>query len=653
MCGITGIWHTSGAPADPQRLRTATDLLRHRGPDDEGYLFVATRSARVQLLGGPATDAALGLPTIDTATATGDLAFGFRRLAIIDLSPAGHQPMASADGRAWLVFNGEIYNYRELRDELRALGHTFRSASDSEVLLAGYTAWGAALLPRLNGMFALAIYDTAARTLLLARDHAGIKPLYYSWDGTTLAFASEIKALVGRHALPFAPDDQAIYRYLIAGELPDPRSGTTFFQGVHALPPGHALQIQRGETHRWRWWQPLTDKRALSAAAATAEFRETFTDAVRLQLNSDRPVGTCLSGGLDSSSIVCVANRLLGGAADGRQKTFSAVYASDGRHNERLWVDRVVAATGVDATFTWPDADGLLADAERLVWQQDEPFGSTSIFAQWCVMRAVRQRGVIVVLDGQGADEVLGGYSPYLPHVADALRAGRIDEALTRALLAGSRAGVNPWRVLAFAGAMQLPAAIRSQLRRVRPGAQPDFAPLQRDLVRANDATAPHEWHDWEAQRTLHDELAAQVEWSSLPHLLRYEDRNAMAWGVESRVPFLDTRLMALAAGAAAPYRVHRGWTKWVLRQAMDGILPDAVTWRSRKVGFETPEADWMQALLAARPQLFADGARSGRYLDLANVRAQIASGSATAREKWRLWRWVNLELWLTVWGAA
>ncbi len=417
MCGIYGIWHTDGAPVDVAALRRQTERIRHRGPDDEGYLLADTASGATTPYGGPDSAAALCLAPLGSIQATGDLAFGFRRLAILDLSPAGHQPMSDPSGRLWIVFNGEIYNYRALRAELESAGHSFRSGSDTEVILAAYAEWGQGCLQRLNGMFAFAIWDARRRELLIARDRFGIKPLYYIWNGRTLAFASEIKALAGRDATPFAPDDRQVYRFLVSGLLPNPQSGETFFGGVRSLPPARWLRLSNGKLAEGQYWRlDIHQTAEQSAADAAEEYGALFADAVRLQLQSDVPVGTCLSGGLDSSSIVCTINRLMaaGGAPTNQlgehQKTFSAVYTTEGRYNERAYVEQLVAATSAEKNLTFPSAERLWADAERLVWHQDEPFQSTSIFAQWCVMSAVRERGVTVLLDGQGADETLAGY---------------------------------------------------------------------------------------------------------------------------------------------------------------------------------------------------------------------------------------------------
>ncbi len=662
MCGIYGIWHRDGQPVDLTALRTATSRLRHRGPDDEGYLLANPALGACTPYAGAETDRRLGLPPLDHAGGKQDsLAFGFRRLAILDLSPTGHQPMASADGRFWIVFNGEIYNYIELRAELQRLGHCFRSGSDTEVILAAYAQWGEACLNRLNGMWAFAIWDREQRTLFLARDRFGVKPLYYAAIGRTFTFASEIKALVGPHALPFKPEPLAVYQFLTDGRLPSPQHGATFFAGVRALPPGHCLRIDAASPVAPRRYYdvalPDNHHRAQATNDILVMYRDLFIDAVRLELRSDVAVGTCLSGGIDSSSIVCAVNHLM--RQDGlstaqigeRQKTFSAVYDSDGRYNERRHIERVLRATAADGHFVIPTVERLNVDLERLAWHQDEPFQSTSIFAQWCVMGLARERGVTVLLDGQGADEVLAGYRPYARYLGDLLRHARGATFAREALLINARSGQPALSLLRNALIFALPAPAielayvgRQMLRSPALVLRSDFAA---ECRRAALADIP----SWCEQSSLDRHLRDAVLESSLPHLLRYEDRNSMAFSIESRVPFLDHRLVEFVFQQAPHLRIRHGWTKWVHRQAMEGLLPDAIAWRSDKVGFETPEVAWQRDLLAARTDLFADGALCGAYLDLPTVRHAVDEWCAHGGDTRQVWRWISLEMWLRVWN--
>jgi asparagine synthase (glutamine-hydrolysing) len=656
VCGIYGRWNLDGRPVDAGQVRRATTALRHRGPDDEGYLLTDSRTGVYRHCGGDDTDPRISVPpVVAVAGPEHDLALGFRRLSILDLSPAGHQPMASPDGGVWIVYNGEVYNYRELRDELRAAGHVFRGGSDTEVVLAAYREWGPACLHRFNGMWALAVWDARARTLLLARDRFGVKPLFYTQGDGAFAFASEVKALVGAHGVPFRPDAAAVVAFAARGSLPSPTAGDTFFAGIRALPAGHVARVTHAGVSVARFYTPPTEADGAERAPAEAAegYRELLKDAVRLRLRADVPVGSCLSGGLDSSSIVCLVNRMLqdGGtpptSIGDRQKAFSAVYETEGPYNERVHIDRVLAATGAEANFTYPTADRLLEAAERMVWHQDEPFGSTSIFAQWCVMEAVRARGVTVLLDGQGADEALAGYRPFDVHVGELLRGGRLGAAAAALRGIHAVAGVSPGRLLAVAAANQLRGmTLADAPRRLR-------TRRQRTLLRPETAYAlqppPRPATGGGLQAYLLDALTE----TSLPHLLRYEDRNSMAFSVEARVPFVDYRLVEFSLTATAGLRIRDGWTKWILRRAMRGVVPDEIVWRRDKVGFETPERPWVLRLVSVWPEVFADGARVGEFLDLPAVRGRVDAWTRGAGDTRAVWRWMNLEKWLDVWSRA
>ncbi len=653
MCGIYGEWRFQGARVSPRHVHAATSTLRHRGPSDEGYWFVDTALGRRAAYGGDGTDSLLALPPIDSAPRDQfDLALGFRRLAIVDLSVCGHQPMSSADGRHTMVFNGEVYNYRELRTELLALGHTFVSASDSEVVLAAFQEWGASCLDRFNGMWAIAIFDAVHRSLFLARDRFGVKPLYYTNAGGRFAFASEIKALVGPHGIPFRPDPQAIHAFLIDGALPSPRGGSTFFLGVHALVPGHWMRIAAdGSAQVQQFWALVPDESAArrSEASVIDDYRELLSDAVRLRLRGDVPVGTCLSGGLDSSSVVGLVNQLMRSNGEdtvqvgSRQKTFSAVYDTDGPYNERRFIDAVLARTQADGHFVVPQADDLWSEMEALVWHTEEPFQTTSIFAQWCVMRLARQRGVTVLLDGQGADESLAGYRPFSLLLGDQLREGRVLGAAREAVAIGRRTGLPVSGVMLRAAATLLPSQARGMRARLQAAHTSDFVSADLSAVATPQPTVLDTGLKAHLRR-LHEE--------GLPHLLRFEDRSSMAFAVEGRVPFLDYRLVQFSAGLPNRFLVRDGWTKWILRQAMRDIVPDAVLWRTDKVGFETPERDWLlQDGYMRGAEWFGQDALSGPYLNLPAVRNALAAPMGQGADLRQFWRMVNLEAWLRVWS--
>lgn len=662
MCGIFGIWHPDAHPVDLSAVQEAVTTLRHRGPDDEGYLLVNTRTGRVVQCGGKDTDSRMSLPRIEEFFGESfDLVLGHRRLAILDLSPAGHQPMGGSDSTRWIVYNGEIYNYLELRSELKGYGYEFHTDTDTEVILAAHEQWGAESLTRFNGMWSFVLYDARRRSLLCARDRFGIKPLYYVLRDGTFIFASEIKALLGIMASERSPDCAAIFDYLAWGLVN--HSQHTFFEGVDSLLPGHYLLLQNGQLRLHHFWDleraaGELDIRGWDDRRIADQFRELLTDALRLSLRSDVPVGSCLSGGLDSSSIVCLGSRLMFGEegmpaqiVGDRQKTFTACF-DDPRIDERRHVATVVKATGAQAHSTFPRPEHLFEIMPRLMWHQEEPFGSTSIYAQWRVMELAKQHGVTVLLDGQGADEMLAGYpgaqSVYLGAL---LRSGRwltlwreakqyqATELGDRGHLAGLR------RALLSA----LPAQFKDWLHGVRGNRWPTWLNSEFAQAHSNRGRLPH--HANGSLRTLlRDQMAYH-----LPALLRYEDRNSMAFSLEARVPFLDHRLVSFVFSLHDHQRIFRGLSKAVLRRAMKGIVPETILNRRDKIGFATPEEAWLSGPLwpQIKEILFSDSFRSLPFFNHSKVHHLLSLYEQDhIKTGGTLWRWVNLGIWMQTFFA-
>lgn len=609
MCGIAGL--LSDAPLPLAMIAGMNRLLRHRGPDDEGFLAVSTTA--LLPLGGADTDqSAYGFdgayrPLGDisaTADPAAHLLLGHRRLAIVDLSPYGHQPMSYGD-RYWIVYNGEVYNHLELRAELESQGYCFHSHADTEVILAAYDCWGESCLERFNGMWAFALYDRQRRTLFLARDRFGVKPLYY-WISPAgfLAFASEIKAFTVLPGWQPRVNGQRVYDFL-AWNVMD-HTDETMFAGVFQLQGGQSVLLDTDAAARRqftgrpgarlagvkRWYTLVAQPVASSPAAAAEGFRELFEDAVRLRLRADVPVGSCLSGGLDSSSIVCVANRQLRRQdAAGQQKTFSACVRIK-RFDERQYMEAVVDATGVAAHYTYPELEGLLPLLDELTWHQDEPFGSTSIYAQWSVFKLAADNRVKVMLDGQGADEVLGGYHSYFgPLLGELARGGRWLDLL-REFRAMHAVHGHSYSYLAQRLVSNLFPALRLKAAFLAGTSAHstnwlDHERLGAELKDPNAETS--------RLRDVREMSLAQLTAISVPMLLHCEDRDSMAHSVESRVPFLDYRLVEFVLGLPDDCKLAGGVTKRVLREGLCGILPDEVRDRMDKLGFVTPEEVWLK----------------------------------------------------------
>jgi asparagine synthase (glutamine-hydrolysing) len=634
MCGIAGFVWQSPNEASLELLTRFDGRLHHRGPDDSGYLLWDGRGEPWR---------GHQLPNRYEAR----VGFLHRRLSIIDLTPGGWQPMASADGSADIVYNGEIYNYLELRNELEKLGHRFRSRSDTEVLLTAWQQWGRASLTRLVGMFAFAILDRRARRLVLARDCFGIKPLYFARFRGGFAFASEIKALLEHPRVSRRAAAGTIGIYLRTGVVD--LGSETFFADVAQLPAAHLLTLDLDAPEHpqlERYWDLPSDGPAdIGENEAAERLRTLFLESVRLHLRSDVPVGAALSGGIDSSSIVA-AMRRLEPAAEIHSFTYAA---DDAVLGEEHWADLAASAAQTRTHKTRADAADLRRDLDALIAGQDQPFGSTSIYAQYRVFALARDNGIKVMLDGQGADEMFAGYRPYLAaRAVSLLREGAVCEAWSllrnAAQLPGETLGRSLVRIaagLAPSSAISFALALRGRARGRAPW-------LDESWFAARGAGLP-DIVTGGGRRTLREALAATFAATSLPALLRYEDRNSMLHSVESRVPFLTPALVEFAF--RLPERFHiapDGTSKSLFRRAMRGIVPDAILGRRDKIGFQTPELEWLRQLRPWLEEVLAPpSAEAVPMLRPAAMRAELdAVLAGRARFDWRVWRWVNLVRW-------
>jgi len=637
MCGIAGL--LLSRPADDVRplLTTLADRLAHRGPDDAGFLQVS--QSRTVSSGRVATAA----PHCRAALV-------HRRLAIFDPTPAAAQPMSAADGRWHLVFNGAIYNYVELRSELEAMGHVFHSRGDTEVLLAALVEWGPAALTRLVGMFALALLDTSRRTLLLARDPFGIKPLYYAATEGGLAFASEQKALLEVPGVDRRVHPQRLYDYLRWG-LTD-FGGQTMLRAIRQVEPGAWLQFNWDEPQQpavvQTYWKPEDAPPVeVSLDDAAARLRELFFDSVRLHLRSDVPLGGALSGGIDSSAIVCAMRQLAGKPLDLHMFCY---VAEDPAINEERFARLAAQRAGAVLHPVAAGSSDLTADLDALIDSQDEPFGSTSIFAQRRVFQAARQQGLKVMLDGQGGDELFGGYRYFIAgRAASLLRAGRLVQAgrLLRQAAKLPASGHGPGTLVHSLGLLLPPALRNSALRLSGISPRPGWLHAPWFTQRGVQIDPPRQ-----ARGTayLRDQLCLSLQYTSLPALLRYEDRNSMAFGIESRVPFLTTALVEFALGLPESYIVGPdGTPKRLLRQALRAVVPDAILDRRDKIGFATPEAAWLLSLRDwMSDALKSDAAAAIPALRPIEMRQEWEAMLSGRRPfDFRFWRWVNLIRWV------
>ena len=657
MCGITGIFSRQGIRIDPALLQKMTNSIRHRGPDDEGYFFADTASNRCEQRSGndsiPAAKA--NYPHLAAPFQEGyNLGLGYRRLSIIDLSPAGHQPMSNAEGTVWLIFNGEIYNYIELREQLIAKGYSFRTKTDSEVIIHSYEEWGKECLSHFNGMWAFALWDARSKSLFCARDRFGVKPFYFVKNEKTFAFASEIKALLLHPDVIRKANHQIVYDYLAYAVID--HGNETFFSDIQQLPPSHYLFVDAaGEFTTRRYYtlhcnSNLGHYREPESKKHAEKFRELLFDSIKLRLRADVPLGSCLSGGLDSSTIVCMANSLMfkDGVIDRtligeHQKTFTAVY-DDATYSERPFVDKVIALTNAEPHFVRPDGNTLWDELRRVVYHQDEPFNSTSVYAQWNVMRLASEQHITVMLDGQGGDELLGGYAWHVPiYQAELLRTMRFGTLLKELAATSSITQRSVPRqlveLLGKAGRSILP---QSAYEFFAPG----FGLMNREFSSAYKRTSAVllKRNDNLQERLLQEETAFNLQ-----QLLHYEDRNSMAFAIEARVPFVDYRVVEYAMSIPASFKIHNGWSKYPLRCAGEGILPKEIQWRKDKMGFVTPQHDWMRMLLPKiRSLLLDEPLRSSQFLNRASLEKELKADHPTIANN-VLWQIINLEMWMRV----
>ena len=611
---------------DPLRLIACANRIRHRGPDDEGYLLFSSAVGRAEPMGGADSDATLALPRIRESSFAANVGLAHRRLSIIDLTSAGHQPMPSADGRYGVVLNGEIYNYLELRDELRRGGVVFRSQSDTEVLLAAFQAWGPQMLPRLIGMFSFAILDTQGQRLFLARDHFGIKPLYYAAAHGEFAFASEATALFEFPFVRRQADAKQTYQQLRFGE----RStfSDTLLADVKSLPAAHSMEVSLNDaavSTPVRFWSLRgVPRRTLTRAAAAAELQQLLAESVRLHLRSDVAVGACLSGGLDSSILLRLALRELPPSSSVQAVSF---ISEDPAFSEEPWVDMMQGAV---IHKTRPTAAEFAADVNAFVAAHDFPFINLSVYAQYRVFRLAQESGIKVMLDGQGSDELFGGYASLIGvRVTSMLAQGRLAEAVSLARRVPNTIPLSRLKTLCSSLGRQLPNA--HQLRAIEylgGGLFPDWMNRVWFSERGVEPSIrPH----GRGVDAFHDELLLCLEQVTLPQLLRYEDSNSMRFSIESRVPFCAPALAEFAMSLPDDLLVAAdGTTKRVLRDASEPLVPASIIGRP-KLGFDAPDRKW---LLAARETI--DGwlspaqMRRMPFLHAAEVRKLIDSALAS-----------------------
>ncbi len=604
MCGISGIYNFNSAPVNEAQLRGMNRTIHHRGPDGDG-IFIDNNAG-----------------------------IGSTRLAIIDLREIANMPLYDNENRYVIVYNGEIFNYLELRRELIEKGHKFNTNSDTEVVLNAYIQWGEECLHKLNGMWAIAIWDKQEKTLFCSRDRYGIKPLYFYKDNQKLIFASEIKQIL-HCGIDKTVNDEIIYDYLVFHFID--HTENTFFKNITKVKAGHKFTIKNNEFNLSKWYNlPVTGKME-NTKNLYSDFYNLLYDSVKLRLRSDVEVGSCLSGGLDSSAIVCLMHNIL--LQEGKtdiQKTFTACY-DDPLIDERQFVEEVIKQTNAQKYYLFPDIAGFKQDIDKLTYHQDEPYTGATVFAQWSVFKKIHEAGIKVVLDGQGSDEILLGYFSFFPFYLKRKLLNPV-KFITEYLN-----GVNTTN-LGFYKFTQNLIYFNTGSVRYRHVLKNSAAFVQSEFIsRYNRRDL---FNDMIAAGGLEANRLSNLWNISLPSLLRYEDRNSMAFSVEARIPFLDHRLVEFIFSIPLDKLIHKGWTKFAMREALKGKIPEKIRMRKGKLAFSVPQKKWLVEIKDMLLDTFNNDFRSVEFINNEKILNLINNGNFNDKI---LYRAFALEKWMKV----
>jgi asparagine synthase (glutamine-hydrolysing) len=627
MCGISGIVQLQGPSKQlPHVLKNMNDKLKHRGPDDEGFTLFQNENAHCfsgQDTPASSLESKLSFAPkshIDSAFEQSfHFGFGHRRLAIIDLSAGGHQPMCLEENqRIWITLNGEIYNYLELREELRSLGYTFHTESDVEVVLVAYQHWGTACLTHFNGMWSFVLYDMDKNRLFGARDRFGVKPLYYLKNDQHFAFASEQKALLEVSSYHPAVNVDALLPFLLYGQVELQSEG--FFKDLYELQPGHyfTFDLQTSQLEVKRYFELKVNQKnpafkKETFLEATQQTKKLIKQAVRIRFRSDVPIGFCLSGGLDSSTIVCTASELakeesISSLKNGI-KTFTA--SNDSPLDESVWAKQIIDQTQAEWHNVHVDSATLVEDIQRLIYFQDIPLATTSTYAQSRVMRAAREQGISILIDGQGGDELYAGYQIFYYSYFNQL----FKSFQWKSLLKEVRSIGNSPVSLKELGAAFIKLNLSKRPSKTREILSKKWKPETTLITPSFLEAKSHQlqFHGEFRAEPMNQRLKSYCTETYLKSLLRWEDRCSMQYSIESRTPFSDDiNLIQHAFSLPANYKIKNGWSKYILRESINGLVPETIRLRKDKKGFSIPQNKWLMEQETAFLELF----QSLKHLD-------------------------------------
>jgi asparagine synthase (glutamine-hydrolysing) len=566
MCGIFGF-----IGKQKVNLKDCTDVISYRGPDSDGFYGL-----NLETLGTFTGNEAQDFAKSDVSK----ILFGFRRLSILDLSDNANQPMSTLDDDYTIIFNGEIYNFIEIRNKLIAYGIEFSTTSDTEVLIKSYIYWGVKCVDYFNGMWAFAIIDKRKKIVFCSRDRFGVKPFYYSFENNQIVFGSEIKQ-IHKFGIKKELNSNLVKDFLELGIINN--SEETLFIGINQLLPGHNILINFEKeilsVHIDKYYQLIVkpEFHSISYEHAKDKFIELFNDSLKYRFRSDVPIGSCLSGGLDSSSIVCLSSNNF----DTKFKTFSAIFENDSDFDESFFIKKAIEKySNIEPYFTTVTPDEIIPIIDKIIFHQDEPFSTFSLVSQWNVMKLAQKNGVKVLLDGQGGDELMAGYRKYYAYfLKDLLKRGHFYKFMREFVILLNSKSFKFFSKEGFS---------RYLFSRNLSGFFTDkLLGLPNNIsIKLNNKS------------TLKSVSLRDIEQLSYPPLLRYEDRNSMAFSIEARVPFMDYRLVEFLYSMPPEYLIRKGFTKAILRDSLKDILPQEIKKRKSKLGFETPESKWLQGPL-------------------------------------------------------
>jgi asparagine synthase (glutamine-hydrolysing) len=655
MCGILG-YIGKGKYFNPKRFAEATNIVTYRGPDDYGYMLLNNKYQLHQFYS----------ETLEDCNITPEdflVGFGFRRLSIIDLSMSAHQPMLSPDNNYAIVYNGEVYNYLELRSELESRNHKFISGNDTEVVLHSYIEWGVNAFEKFNGMFAFAILDLVNKKIICSRDRYGIKPFYYFFDTENFIFASEIKQIL--YLLNQKPEInyKVLFDFLSLGAYGN-ETYETFFKDVYRLLPGHYFEIDISQTAKIDLKEKIWIDKSITELNKNENGEKIFDelyalleDSVRIRLRSDVPLGTCLSGGIDSSALVCITDRLLRKTSDTfRHKVFT-IKSQNGKYDESQYAKMVIDITNTDAYYKEPSGADLENDLEKFIWHNDEPLIKASMFGGYHVYKLAKENGVTVVLDGQGADEIFGGYFqlPYIESLYNYLRNNKLATFVRQFNINKRISNLSDITLSYFLikfiikniAHQIMPETFRPNLwYSVKDWLNKDF--YNQYIKESNVITKRFNAEENNFKDIIKQQCFEHLYYTNLPGILRQVDRNSMAFSVEARVPFLDHRLVDFVMGLPSDFIIRDGYTKYALREALKNVIPEPIRLRRDKVGFFVDEWTLIKDSQNFVKNLLSDFNDRNDIFNIEGIKKEISEMLKDEKRYSSLfWRTLNAIVWI------